>query len=456
MYALLKDYIIALKPRRVEHFLLFSILLYSAGTFFYSNITTTVGQIFRLSGFLLFVSTIVKNSKEQPFSGFPLLLYILLLIDITFITFYTFFIADTSLIGSSLYEMGMNVYSSEYFAPSIMPFMLIIFQKGYHIDINYIVGFMTIIAIVYLLISPFALTNMLLFKYDATAELDFNDKGGYGEFINESTLHITAFETPVIMYFWKRYFSNKHWLLFLSVSFLALFMTLYLARRGQSAIYGAYYASCYLLYLMYDKKTPKFATLLAGIAIIIVGGVFFIIASHSILSLILERGMEDTRSVIEQAFYKNLDLNCFVYGRGWFGCYYDNVYAIYRSGLETGYLTLILRGGIVYLALYVSLLLYSGIRGFFFSKSLFVKSYSIIILISILSLYPFGWPAFDFYFLFIWMGVFICNNEYYLKMTDNQVKLLFYKRTDFLMLWLMYIWPYTRNIQKNNLLNDRR
>ncbi len=31
---------------------------------------------------------------------------------------------------------------------------------------------MTIIAIVYLLISPFALTNMLLFKYDATAEQD--------------------------------------------------------------------------------------------------------------------------------------------------------------------------------------------------------------------------------------------------------------------------------------------
>ena len=441
MYALLKDYIIALIPRRVEHFLLISILVYSSGTFFYSNITTSVGQVFRLSGFLLFIYTILKNGKEQPFSGLPLLLYILLLISITYTTFYTFFIADTSLIGSSFYEMGMNLYSSELFAPSIMPLILIVFQKGYHIDINYIVGLMTAIAILYLLISPFALANMLLFKFDANANLDFNDEGGYGEFINESTLHIAAFETPVIMYYWKRYFSNKRWLIFVSVSVIALFMTLYMARRGQSAIYAAYFGLGYLLYLAYDKKTSKLIAMLTGLGIIVAGGLFVFIGSDSFLSLLLERGMEDTRSIVEQNFYNSLDFKDYILGRGWFGQYYDSLFATYRRGVETGYLTLILRGGIFYLVLYVSLLLYSGIRGLFFSKSIFVKSFAIMIIMSVLSLYPFGWPAFDFYFLLIWMGVFICNNDYYLKMTDNQAKLLFYKKTDFLMLLLLCYLP---------------
>ncbi len=437
MNTLLRNFFLSLKPVRVEHFLLFSIFLYSLGTFLYFHVTTTVGQIFRLSGFLLFIYTIVKNRKNQPFSGFPLLIYILLLIDITFITFYTFFLTDTSAIGASLYDMGMNIFSSDYFIPSIMPFFLISFREGYNLDINYLVRLMMLLAILYLIVSPFALINMFQFNYDSSLDLDFHDEGGYGEFINESTLHISVFETPVIMYYWKRYLSKRHWGLFLIVSILALFMTLFLARRGQSAIYAAYFVLCYLLYLMCDKKSSKVKTILFGGTLLLVAGLFFIIGSDSFLSLILERGMEDTRSEIEENFYNSIDLKCIIYGRGWFGRYYDSTWAIYRYGLETGYLTLLLRGGIIYLFLYVSLLLYSGLRGLFFSKSIYVKSYAIIIIVSVLSLYPFGWPLFDFYFLLIWVGVFICNNEYYLKLTDSQVKLLFYRNTDILILWFL-------------------
>ncbi len=433
----IQNYLIALKPRRPEHFLLFSLLLYSLGTFLYFHVTTTVGQIFRLSGFVLFIYTIVKNKKSQPFSGVPLLLYILLLIDIAFITFYTFFIADTSAIGASLYDIGMNIFSSDYFIPSIMPFFLILFKKGYHFDISYLVGLMTLMAVLYLFISPFALINMFLFNYDSSSGLNFHDEGGYGEFINESTLHIVAFETPVILFFWKRYLSKKLWILFLAVPILALFMTLYLARRGNSVIYVSYFVLCYLLYLFFDKKSSKLSTILFGSAALLIGVLFVIIGSDSFLALIFERGMEDTRSEIEQNFYNSIDLSCIIYGRGWYGRYFDSTWAIFRYGLETGYLTLILRGGIIYLFLYVSILLYSGFRGLFFSKSIFVKSFAVMIIISVLSLYPFGWPLFDFYFFLIWVGVFICNNEYYLKLTDSQVKFLFYKKTDILMLWLL-------------------
>ncbi len=296
---------------------------------------------------------------------------------------------------------------------------------------------MTLLGIIYLIISPFSVINMFLYNYDSSMEIGYNEEGGYGDFIHHSTLHISAFETPVIMYYWKKYFSNKQWGVFLLVSVIALFFTLFLARRGQLLIYFTYFSLCYFLYLMCDKQTSKLISLLSGGVILIIGVVFVIIGSDSFLSLIFERGMGDSRSGVEQNFYNSMDLQCLIFGRGWFGQYYDDMFGNYRNGIETGYLTLILRGGIIYLVLYVSLLLYSGCRGLFFSKSIFVKSYAIMIIVSILSLYPFGWPAYDFYFFIIWMGVYICNNEYYLKLTDFQVKLLFNKDADIVILWLL-------------------
>ena len=139
---------------------------------------------------------------------------------------------------------------------------------------------------------------------------------------------------------------------------------------------------------------------------------------------LINRSFEDSRSGVEDNFWQDMKLGDLVFGRGWFGEYYDHSFCGWRSSIETGYMSLILRGGFIYLILYLLILGRSVYKGLFYSNNLFVKSFAIIILLSIINLYPYGWPAFDVNFLVIWIGVYICNQNCYLKLTDNEIKSL--------------------------------
>lgn len=409
----------SLKPTRIEHYLLLSILLYQLGDFLGYNMTTTVERSIKCLGFLLFVYLLVVKSKYLPFRGWPMLLFSLLLIDVVWITLCTFFFNGYGIEEKSLYEKGFSIMFSQYFLPSIMPFMLLLFNSKKHIDMRYFIRLMTVLSLVYLCLYPFAFYNMLNYRYDLS--LGFGEEGGYGDFINKSNFHITSLAVPAILYYFRKYLPNKLWWLFFAVSIGELLIALYTARRGRSVTLLLYYLSCYILYYV-NKRTSKVWLLIMGIIVVILGFLIIKESSSGFLSLLFERGVEDTRSNVELAFYTSMDTYSWIWGRGWFGQYYDFIFREYRTGMETGYLTLILRGGLVYLFLYVTVLLFSGLRGLFCSKSIFVKAFAIMILMSIFELYPFGWPTFNFKFYVIWIGVFICNSPYYLRLKDRKIK----------------------------------
>lgn len=110
-----------------------------------------------------------------------------------------------------------------------------------------------------------------------------------------------------------------------------------------------------------------------------------------------------------------------VFGRGWFGRYYEPGFKIFRSSIETGYLALILRGGFLYLIPYVATLSFTAFTGYFKSNNLFCKSFAIMCLMQIISLYPYGWPVFNYFHFILWMGVWVCNIKSFREMTDNQI-----------------------------------
>lgn len=415
----------SLKPKCTIHLILLSIFVYILGEFLIYNVNEILGWGFRAIGGILFVWLLFVKAKHIPFKGFSLFLYILLVVDIVGITIHTFFFCDPILIGTSINGKLRNILGVYFFLPSIMPLMLFLIPNNRNsIEIKYFVRLMLVLAISYLLFFPFAFTSMIDFELDKTAK-EWGEKGGYGDFIMHSTLHIAVLATPALLFFFHRYLPKRKWLLFLFVSISSVFMAAYMARRGRTVTELSYLVAAYLLYFFYDKKLSKLTLFFLGAAFVI-GLYYFVIGSQDTLfSLLYERIDYDTRSAVEESFFLDMDKQSWVWGRGWFGCYYDYGLGAPRPYIETGYLALILRGGLIYLVLYVSLLLFSGLRGLFLSRSIFVKSFSLVILLSIVELYPWGWPQFNFKFYAIWLGVYICNTKLYLKMSDRQIMSLF-------------------------------
>lgn len=133
--------------------------------------------------------------------------------------------------------------------------------------------------------------------------------------------------------------------------------------------------------------------------------------------------MEDTRGAVEQGFYSDMKSDeDWMFGRGWFGQYFEPAIMDYRSDIETGYLALILRGGFFYLIPYVVILFLSFFNGYFRSKNLFCKSFAILCLMQLVYLYPYGWPMFNFYHFMVWLGVWVCNSKMLRSMDDARIK----------------------------------
>lgn len=82
-------------------------------------------------------------------------------------------------------------------------------------------------------------------------------------------------------------------------------------------------------------------------------------------------------------------------------------------------------GGLLYLIPYIGCLLLTFYNGYFRSNNLFCKSFAIMCLMQIISLYPFGWPAFNSFHFILWIGVWLCNSKRFRKQDDNQIFKLF-------------------------------
>lgn len=204
---------------------------------------------------------------------------------------------------------------------------------------------------------------------------------------------------------------------------IALITMLYAARRGAVASILVIFLLTAVLYVFFSKKGSKFLKALS-IGVIIFTLIILVSDSQSLLSLFSSRLDEDTRSGVENYFYasfkgKTTDL---LFGRGLNGTYYCPGFEDpNRNVIETGYLHLILKGGLVYLILYVTLLLSSAYLGFFRSNNMLLKGMGLYIFAHVLYLYPFGLPLFDFNYFTLWICIVYCHSTVWRQKTNIQI-----------------------------------
>ncbi len=215
----------------------------------------------------------------------------------------------------------------------------------------------------------------------------------------------------------------------LGVIALAFVLSVIRARRGLMLMNVTLFLSSYILFLKYSKVSKTLNIALSVVMISMIGlyaYMVFINNRGGLFGLVVSRIDEDTRTGVEQAFYASMDLKGWIFGRGINGQYYcpgidEGHITVYRSVIETGYLQVILNGGLISLVLYLMMMVPALIKGLFRSNNLLCKACGTWILLFIFYTYPTTIHAFSLSYLILWMAVSICFNDNIRNLTDDEL-----------------------------------
>ena len=267
-------------------------------------------------------------------------------------------------------------------------------------------------------------------------------QNGEGEYLSvrefSGKLYV-CYGAIVLMSFWLGYFNKLIYWLFPLLMVLHLVTSIMGGGRG-----GTFSSALYLLVFiwLYYKNTnvvsKKMSNILFGRLLIVFFSTIVVYKfvdaynnGNQMFDFFIKR-MEDggdlydnNRTEYVNEFVKDFNEHplAWVFGRGVNGLY--RCHGSWRASLEWGYLWLILKGGILYLASYVFILLKSFYVGYFKSHNLLCKGFAMLVLLQVYSLLPFGIPTVSMQFFLVWLGVGIINKPGFLSLSDKEVKKYF-------------------------------
>ncbi len=214
------------------------------------------------------------------------------------------------------------------------------------------------------------------------------------------------------------YHSKFKNLVALGVILLTLGFALIRARRGLLFFSSSICIAAYLIYFFHSRK--RYFLLYFTLLLISVGSLYasnlYHIRENRILGFITQKGDEDTRTGIELYFYDDMKTKDWIIGKGMLGQYFcpdieENQLTNFRNVIETGYLQLILKGGLISLVLLLLIATPGFIMGILFSKNILAKACGAWILIFIGCLYPRDVVKFDLNYLLFWISIGVCYDK---------------------------------------------
>jgi hypothetical protein len=217
--------------------------------------------------------------------------------------------------------------------------------------------------------------------------------------------------------------SQKQKWLAIAISLFLLFLMIYLGRRGGIFIMGIYFFG--MFYLILEKSNIEYRIVRTILIVGIISLVFEFVNqfSNSTFAILFNRLNVDSRSDVDRALINYLTKeNAWFFGMGIEGAYKYSKFDLPRYEHETGYLYLILKGGIIYLFLYVSVLLHAAYIGFFKTKNRLTKALALYVFFHVIFLIPFGLPSFSLEYLFVWIAFALCESLKWRSMTNVRVK----------------------------------
>lgn len=398
-------------PSRSEHYLILSPFFLELSKSVFPN--SSIGAyIFLLFSVVAFFVSLFICFKRNPLKGAVRNLYTFLILWTVILTFMTLLAGNQ---GNTI--SFSTVFASNAFMPHLIPLIVMCYGHSKRYDFKYLFNFLSFLGIIYLIYSPFAIPRIIslgsvLQNYGLNGNSEF-----YSSMIKESVA-IISFFPGFLCLFCKKYLNKKSTFLFGVVCFIQLFIVMYMARRGATL---QMLLNFICLWYIYNRSNNFFAI----IKIIAIISILYIVWSNydgSMFSILQERQNVNSRDGLLDSFVKDMTVLDWLFGRGWFGEYYDSSFMNgNRSSIEIGFLYLILKGGILYLIPYALLLMISAWNGFKKSNNILCKAFAAICLARVVSLIPFGIPYFTIQEFIVWMGVYMCNTLCNLKLSDEDV-----------------------------------
>ena len=225
----------------------------------------------------------------------------------------------------------------------------------------------------------------------------------------------------------QKYLTKKDRLLVNIAAFLSIICAAYFARRGVLLSYLVTVAFTLLINFHFKKHSSRFFSVLKYAIVVLIVALIVLSFGELLFTNLYERMEYDSRTGVELELLDQMTTTGdMTFGRGYAGSYYSEFIdpdGIEREGIETGYLHLILKGGIVYLVLMSLTFIPAVILGFFKSKNFYMKMLSSFALIFII-FFNVANSNITFsirYFMFL-IVIHILYNPKYRKMSDKEVE----------------------------------
>jgi len=366
-------------------------------------------QVLQLASLLLIfwgIISLVKFKVENSYLQILYVLYGLWFIFLIFQDIHPFFSKDF------LLYFWLNPFYGGmlYFVPAILlfPKKLIFYKRAFDVIVA--------LCIIYILFD-------LIFIKDLISSDHSN--------LLSQELVETSFDLSIpcgFILLTYKYHSNKRKLLAIVTILLTLFFAIVRARRGLILMTSLLMLFSYLLYVIYSKN--KVFIFYFSIVIITVVSLYAVniynIKTNRVFSFVAERADEDTRTGVEFYFYEDMKPMDWIIGRGINGKYYcpnvdEDEVSNYRSVIETGYLQIILKGGVVSLGLLLLITVPAIFKGIFYSSNILSKAAGIWILLALLSLYPATVDTFSMRYILMWISVGICYSKEIRNIPDSLI-----------------------------------
>jgi len=204
------------------------------------------------------------------------------------------------------------------------------------------------------------------------------------------------------------------------------------ARRGLlfMCILGLLIAG--LIYFLNAKSKILSGSIIIGMLFMaIMGGIYvFLNVEMEALYYLQDRGVTDTRAGIELYFYKDMEGLDWIVGRGMRGEYYCPTMGEgnYRGTVETDYLNMILKGGMVNLVLLLLIIVPAIFLGIFHSQNNLTKGFAFWILFWLINTHPSTVQVFTMNYFLVWLGVGVCYSPFIRSIPEKSMKAYFKPR----------------------------
>ena len=289
---------------------------------------------------------------------------------------------------------------------------------------------------VFLIIIIFGLIYLgldLYFIRDLLVEYDLKNSQDMIEYFSKTLSIPFGFLLMTYMYHSKKV--NLFSIFVMGVTFIFAIIR---ARRALAFLAACPVLIAYIIYYVYSKnKILKVVfffliVMLISIAIAYLQSILFYFSTSEMTGWFVDRVGQDSRSGVEAFFYRDMKLIDWIFGRGINGQYYcpgitegKGVLSVFRSGIETDYLTIILKGGIISLGLQMMILFPAIFRGLFRSKNMLSKAAAFWIILYLADLYPSPVTTFTLNYLLVWISVGICYSKELTNMPEARIKEIF-------------------------------